>query len=100
MPRKIKKMDQNKEDSCEVCRSSRKDEGTYEILRCIPCQRMVHKFCYAPDLADCSTFKCDECRKRDSNLGELRCEICYLKNGIFKEVRDDYWVHVICGLYS
>ena len=64
---------------------------------CCRCKKVCHKNCYAPDLKDSRTFKCDEC-KRDNEY-EMHCFICKHSNGILKELRHDKWVHILCALF-
>jgi hypothetical protein len=54
--------------------------------------RTVHKYCYSPDCKDKKLFKCDECKKKNSQKGTMKnektasCSFCGKNNGILKDV--------------
>jgi len=68
MKGKKSKKEEEIPDVCTVCKGSNWNTELYEQLRCINCELVCHKYCYAPDFKEKNknSFRCDPCKKRHS----------------------------------
>ena len=94
-PKKEEKKEEETPEVCAVCRSNNWNSDLYEQLKCVSCDVVCHKYCYAPDFKDKNknNFRCDPCKKRYSKSKDRKeeksapkhvCSHCESPSGIFK----------------
>lgn len=78
---------------------------------CAFCQQQTHQYCYGLayptyKYGQYTMFICDPCHQQHSlhtpprKNKKRKCEVCHLDQGLFKQLPDDSYVHVLCALTS
>lgn len=80
---------------CSICNDLEFEEDN-QILYCDGCNLAVHQVCYGIRNVSKDSWLCKRCLM---NLQEVECVFCASKEGAFKTMADDRWVHMICALW-
>lgn len=84
------------DDDCCICGNGDVD-NVNQIIYCDMCNIAVHQDCYGVPYIPEGQWLCRKCKL--SPMESVKCELCPLREGAFKQTADGKWAHVACAIW-
>lgn len=84
------------DDVCNVCLEA-DSTNCNQIVYCELCAIAFHQDCYGIPYLSEAGITCRRCGVSPGKL--VRCELCPSQKGVFKQMQNGKWVHVLCVIW-